>query len=98
LAEPKRFSDFSEEAKPLEGEKIKLEGILDKEIMIMAYRTGKSKFHNDQTYLTIQISINDTVHVVFTGSKVLESQLAKYSSELPFVATVKKINNYYTLT
>jgi hypothetical protein len=96
--EPKKFSDFSEETRPLDGEKIKIESILDKEIIIMAYRVGKSKFHTGQNYLTIQIKLDDVTHIVFTGSQVLSNQLIKYSSELPFLTILKKINNYFTLT
>lgn len=98
MSELKRFSEFSEEPKLLDGEKLKLDNILGKEVTIINYRVGKSKFHSDQSYLTIQISVEDITYIVFTGSLVLENQLIKYNSQLPFIATIKKIKNYYTLT
>jgi len=36
--------------------------------------------------------------VFFTGSAVLISQLEKYGPEIPFLATVQRIQRYFTLT
>jgi hypothetical protein len=35
---------------------------------------------------------------LFSGSAVLKRQFEKYAAELPFLATVKKIGKYYTLS
>lgn len=97
----KRFSDFSNE-KVLEGDKIKIDDILNEEIIIHNYRIKDSRYSKNESgkYLTLQISKNekDEKKVVFTGSDVLIEQMEKYGRELPFAATIRKINRYYTLT
>jgi len=96
----KRFSDFAEEPAPLDGEKMKIDSILNQEVEIIGARIGATRHSKNKTgkYLTLQIRINNTRHVVFTGSDVLIGQLEKYESEIPFMATIVKINRYYTLT
>lgn len=48
--------------------------------------------------MTLQFKLNDRKHIIFTGSDVLIGQVEKYESEIPFLATIVKINRYYTLT
>ena len=36
--------------------------------------------------------------VVFTGSEVLYNQLIKYQEHLPFIAIIRKINDFYSFT
>lgn len=95
----KRFSDICDE-KVLDGDKIKIDDLLNQEIIILDYRVRESKFSKDKNgkYLTLQISMNEEKKVVFTGSDVLIEQIEKYGSQLPFVAVIKKISKYYTLT
>lgn len=90
-----RFSDFAEE-NPLEGEKISLLELLNKEIEVLAYRISDSKQKSGTQCLTLQIRYEDKLRVLFTGSSVLISQVLKYADELPFQAKIKKINNYFT--
>jgi len=97
----KRFSDISQEDERLEGDKIKLDDILGTEITIHGFTLAKSNFSKNQSgnYLTIQFSRNEnTKEVFFTGSDVLITQMQKYKCEMPFLATIKKINKYCTLT
>ena len=95
----KRFSDFSRERVVLDGDKIKLDTILNQEITITGYTTKKSKYDdNSGKYLTVQFEMNKDKYIFFTGSEVLQDQLERYEDEIPFLATVKKINRYYTLT
>lgn len=97
----KRFSDISQEDERLDGVKIKLDDILDVEITIHGFTLAKSNFSKNQSgqYLTVQFSkAENAKQVFFTGSDVLITQLQKYKCELPFTATIKKINKYYTLT
>ena len=93
----KRFSDFAEEHRPLEGDKVKIDSILNQEIEIINYNVKKSKY-KENDYLTLQFKINGSLNIMFTGSGVLVNQLKKYEEEIPFVAEIKKINKYYTLT
>lgn len=95
----KRFSDFSEEEKPIEGTKLKLNDIVNSEITIVGCRFNKSRYGHNQSgdVLTLQFELNNEKHVLFTGSDVLIKQLRKYEAEIPFVATIVKIDKYYTL-
>lgn len=97
---PKRFSDFAEEESPMEGDKVRIDSILNQEILITGYKVKKSKYvkkGSDQC-LTVQFETEGSKKIFFTGSNVLLDQLDKYGHEIPFVATVKKIDRYYTLS
>ena len=96
----KKFSDFAKEPELLDGSKIKIEAVLNKEILVTGYRVQESKFNksNNPKCLTIQIIMDDTKHVIFTGSKVLIDQMERYKDEIPFIAIIKKIDKYYTFT
>jgi hypothetical protein len=92
-----KFSDFATEEKPLDGEKMSIDAVVNKEVLILGFKTGQSKF-KEGGYTTVQFELDGTRHVFFTGSQVLADQLQKYQANLPFQATVQKINRYYTLT
>ena len=94
---PKRFGDFAKDHVPLDGEKLKIADILNKEILVTGFRVKNSK-HNAGTCLTIQFMMGDEKHVAFTGSGVLLDQCKLYEAELPFVATMRKIDKYFTFT
>lgn len=95
----KRFSDFAEEPRPLEGDKIPIDSILNKELTITGHKIGKTKYMrgNSDKCLTIEVEIDGVKRVVFTGSRVLIDQMEKYSCYIPFVAEIVKINKYYRL-
>jgi len=98
--QPNRFSDFAEEQSRLEGGKVKLKDILNKEITVTGYKIKKSNYtktSGDQ-YLTLQFEINGDKRIFFTGSGVLIEQIEKYADKIPFVATVKQIDKYYTFS
>ena len=92
-----RFSDFAVEDKPLVGEKIKIEEILNKLILVTAYRQDKSKFTKDE-YTTIQFDFESKPRILFTGSKVLGRQIKKYADRIPFETVITKPAKYYTFT
>lgn len=96
----KKFSDFSQEGKPLDGAKVALESVLNKEIMIVGHKITHSRY-NDAGHgkcLTLQFELAGSKQVLFTGSQVLIDQLTKYADEIPFTATIIKIDRYYTLS
>lgn len=97
---PKRFSDFAEEDGPLEGDKVKIDSILNYEIFVTGYKIKKSKYVKEgaDQCLTVQFEIDEHKKIFFTGSNVLIDQLEKYGHEIPFLATVKKIDKYYTFS
>ena len=100
---PLRFSDFAAHEGPLEGKKIRIDDVLNVEILITAYRLKESKYQRTSApdCLTIQFEYPDKPgvrHVIFTGSTVLCDQLKRYQDNLPFLATIKRIDRYFTLT
>ncbi|MEN6421275.1 MAG: hypothetical protein ABFD76_04950 [Smithella sp.] len=96
----KRFSDFATEHIPLDGDKIKIDAILNKEIEVLAVRVKPSKYKDKGTgaCLTIQFMMDGKKYVVFTGSGILAEQAQRYQAEVPFLAAIKKIDKYYTFT
>lgn len=92
-----RFGDFEGEKGPLDGKKKKLSEVLDQEILIRAFRIGRSKF-KDKNYVTIQFDNSGNRYVVFTGSEVLMEQLKRHQEQIPFYATIVKRYNYYSLS
>lgn len=96
----KRFSDFAQEQAPLDGTKIKIEQAINRDILVTGYKLRTSKFSETGhgRCLALQFVINDQKYVLFTGSSILIEQIEKYHHEIPFVATIKKIDRYYTLS
>ncbi|MEN6630529.1 MAG: hypothetical protein ABFC42_12885 [Sulfuricella sp.] len=97
---PKRFADFAEESSPLDGDKIKLEEVINIELRIIGYNIRRSKYEKNRSgkCLLLQIEHDGKHRVIFTGSDVLIEQMEKYGAEVPFATTIKKIDRYYTLS
>lgn len=96
----KQFSEFAEEVNALIGDKIKIEDVLGKEIEVKSYKISDSKFAkvgNDKV-LTLQFKLDNENRILFTGSKVLLDQCEKYESEMPFCATIEKVDKFYSFT
>jgi len=96
----KKFTDFANEPVALEGAKIGIEAVLNREITVTGYSVKMSKFPKNASgkYLTLQFQLDAETRVTFTGSDVLIGQMERYGAEIPFAATIRKINRYYTLT
>lgn len=92
------FSDFADESKSFEGDKKKIDEILNEEILIMDFKIKDSKQRSGTQYVTIQFKLGGINYIAFTGSKVLIEQLNKYKDNIPFNTTIKKIDRYYTFT
>ena len=60
--------------------------------------TARIAAHVVEKCLTLQVVLDDKKYVLFTGSVVLLEQMEKYQDHLPFIATIQKIDRYYTLT
>lgn len=74
--------------------------ILNKEIKITGFRIKNSKYakSNYDKCLSLQFELDGTKFVAFTGSNVLIDQVEKYKEEIPFVATIIKIDKYFTFS
>lgn len=95
------FSDFADSSGPLEGEKLKLDEVTNKQMIVTGFKISESKYGNgDGRYITIQFKWSESADpmVVFSGSKVLREQCEIYRDMMPFLATIKKVNQYYTFT
>lgn len=99
-----RFSDFAKEDKPLEGQKRKVDEVLNQEICVLDARINDSKYAEEggdrKRCATIQFTRgdHDELCVCFTGSTVLINQIEKYREYLPFTATIRKVDRYYTFS
>ena len=100
-----KFSEFADTSiSPImDGKKMSLDEILDKEIVVLRYKIKKTKFSEAKNpdCLTVQFSYpeNEAIHYIFfSGSSVLMQQLEKYKDKLPFVATIKKAGKYFTFS
>ena len=98
MADYPDFGDFAEETKPFDGDKKKIEDILNQNILVIDFKIRSSKQIQDTRYATIQFKIDETNHIIFTGSGVLSGQLEKYKDNLPFYTKIKKIDKYYTFS
>lgn len=93
-----KFSEFANEEFKIEGEKKKIDDILNTEIIVRNYNIKKSKFSKEKEYMTLQFEMVDKLYIIFTGCEVLIEQIQKYKNNIPFITTIKKINKYYTFT
>ena len=96
----KKFSDFAKDTNVLDGDKMRIDDSLNIELKITGHRIQQSKYEKNKSgkCLTLQVDLKGVKRVIFTGSDVLISQIEKYSEQIPFVAVIKKIDRYYTLS
>lgn len=73
----KKFREIAKDDIHLAGEKINLQDIVGKPIVVTGYKITKSRFKEDN-YLAIQYDLEGEQHVTFTGATVLIEQLKKY--------------------
>lgn len=98
MVEYPKFSDFAEESKVFDGDKKRIEDILNQEILLLDFKVKSSKKKQDSLYATIQFKIESVNYIVFTGSGVLIDQLEKHKDSIPFYTSIKKIDRYYTFS
>ncbi len=91
------FNDFEDERGGLEGEKVNVEDILNKEILVTDFQFRQSHYHKGD-YMILQFRNDGELKVVFTATEVVKKQLERHKDQLPFYGTIVKKNRYYTLT
>lgn len=72
-----KFSDFAKEERAFDGDKIPITEVLNKEIVVTAYKLSPSKKKEGTNYVTLQIEYEGKRRVIFTGSSVLADQISK---------------------
>lgn len=96
----RRFSEFASEVCVLDGEKMTIEAVLNREIEVIGYKIKPSKYSKNETgmCLMLQFILGGERRVMFTGSDVLVEQMRQYGDQMPFLTTIKKIDRYFTLS
>ncbi|KAB2918713.1 MAG: RNA-directed DNA polymerase [Bacteroidetes bacterium] len=99
----RKFSDLNIiiENKSFTGEKIAIKKILNKEISVVAYKIGGSKYTDKGTgkCLHLQITLNGDKRVVFTGSSTLMQQIEKVPADaFPFTTKIIENEDRYEFT
>ena len=96
----KKFSEFNItiSTSTFIGDKIKISKILNRQITVHAYKIEASKhFKNER--LDLQIDVNGTKHICFTGSTKLLEQIQQVpQSGFPFETTIVEENDMYLFT
>ena len=91
------FSDFADTHPQFEGERLNIQEIFNKEILIIGFRIGPSKYKG-KNYLTLQFKMNGKKYIIFVGSDPLMDQAQEGADEMPYRTTIVKRGNYYTMT
>lgn len=93
-----KFRDFANDVRRLDGDKLQISQIFNKEIVVIAYRLTKSKISDAKQLLQLQFTYpnEEEKHIVLTNSTVIIKQLEQYKEHLPFTAKVMKVHSYYT--
>ena len=103
------FSQFKVASNTMDGKKVEINDVLNKEIVVTNFKVSPSKHYKnkgDGTYTRIQFYyLDDETEekmVLFTGSSVLKEQLEGIMEETgdtpKFRATITKIADYYTFS
>lgn len=96
----KKFSDLN--IKPVHkgfvGDKIKINRILNKDIVVQDFKIEESKFPKNKSgkCLYLQIEVDNEKRVLFTGSDFLIDTIQKVPQEaLPFLCQIVKENEHF---
>lgn len=92
----KNFKDLgiSVITKGFTGDKIKLNKILNKQIIVHDFKVSDSKFENSGKCLNLQIEVDGEKRVVFTRGSVLIKMLELANkNDFPFKATIVRDND-----
>lgn len=98
----KNFKDFGirPTAQSMEGDKIKIQKILNLPITVLDFRVEDSKYGNGSAKcLYMQIELNGDKRVVFSGSAVLMEIIQRVpKTDFPFITTIVKENERLVFT
>ncbi len=89
------------ESQSFTGDKIKIDRVLNREIVVQRFRIVDSRFEGkgNGKCLHLQITLSGNVHVVFTGSGCLMDTIQKVPmSAFPFTTTIVRENERLVFT
>jgi hypothetical protein len=94
---PERYSDFANDRGPFPGEKITVEEILNKEIIVLQFeiRPSKLKENKGSDCLYLQLEFDKRLRMLVSGSKVLIKQCLEYKNHMPFSTAIIRKNKRY---
>lgn len=96
------FKEFGIKAssKNFEGDKIKIDRIINKEIIVEAFKIEDSKYDKGNgKCLHLQIWVDNAKRVVFTGSATLMEMIDKVPADkFPFKTTIVKESDRFQFT
>lgn len=99
------FKDFNIkilQSKKFEGNKIKISKILNREIIVHDFKIEDSKIfttNGNEKCLQLQISLENTKHVIFSGSNFLIETIKQIPNDgFPFTTTIIEDNNRFIFT
>ena len=95
-----KFSQFAKKSDiRLEGEKVSINDVFDKNIALLACRIMQSRAVKNKEVLQLQFSYvgDDSRYILFTNSEVLRRQMKEYEENLPFEAKIIRTGSCYTL-
>lgn len=105
MTQIKKFSDYGIKAPEMEfkGDKIKISRIFNRPVMVHHFRIGPSQIESKKgeasRCLTLQISINEENHIIFTGSEVMMDTIQKLpKNAFPFETTIINNSQRYEFT
>ncbi len=88
-----KFSEFGIKPKvqALRGDKIKIERVLNKQIVVEAFRIEKSTVRDGTDCLHMQVIVDNDTRVIFSGGRYLIEMIQKIPREkFPFTTTIVK--------
>jgi len=97
----KNFKEFNIKPKTTDfvGEKISISRILNKPIIVYAFKIKPSTQKEGTDYLTMQIEKSGEKRIVFTGSKFLMEMIQRVSeNNFPFKTVIKGDEDYFEFT
>lgn len=105
-----KFEDIAEN-KTLDGDKIKIDDVLNNEIIVTGFHVSSSKYQSKGCSFCTKVQFyyaddeKEEKKVFFSGSSVIKDQaeemekkLSEKGMEYRFKTTVKKVGNYYSFT
>ena len=92
----KKFSEFgiTLEQKSFTGEKVSINRVLNREIVVHAFKIEDSKYEGKR--LSLQISLSGTKHVLWSGSTFLQEMIQRIPADgFPFETTIVEVDKKF---
>ena len=97
----KKFKEFGIKptATSFVGDKVNIEWVLNKPIIIHDFKIEPSKYGADKKRVCLQVSIDNKKHIIFSGSGSLMDMIQQVpKNEFPFESTITKEDKRFQFT